>query len=201
MATMPIAVLTEAGALAGGDEMLAARAEILGALYMAHYAYVLQVCRRFFRQREDAEDAASEVFLKLYKILDKKDASCPFRPWISRVAGRHCIDTLRHRKYEQKSCAEGVDVSEVRDDLTLSPLADVQRREEEHLLREQLFRLPEHYMLPLVLHYYKQMSYNEMARTLNRALPAVKTTMHRAKHALRRNLEESSRRDSAMLSV
>ena len=63
--------------------------EVIGTIYMDHYRYVLQVCRRFFRQPEDAEDAAAEVFLKLHRILDNRDAALPFRPWVSRVAGRH----------------------------------------------------------------------------------------------------------------
>jgi hypothetical protein len=36
--------------------------EVLGLIHTAHYPHVLQVCRRFFRQPEDAEDAAAEVF-------------------------------------------------------------------------------------------------------------------------------------------
>ena len=63
----------------------------------ARYQYVLRVCRRFFRQPEDAEDAAAEVFLKLYRVLHQRDETMPFRPWVSRVAGRHCIDKLRQK--------------------------------------------------------------------------------------------------------
>src|SRR5260370_33567553 len=52
--------------------------EVLGTIYVAHYRYVLQVCRRFFWQREDAEDAAEEVFLKLDKVLEGRDGARPF---------------------------------------------------------------------------------------------------------------------------
>ena len=60
--------------------------EVLRAIYVAHYAYVLKVCQRFFRQKEDAEDAAAEVFLKLHRVLHTKDESSPFRPWVSRAS-------------------------------------------------------------------------------------------------------------------
>ncbi len=69
--------------------------EVLGTIYTAHYRYVLGICRRFFRQPEDAEDAAAEVFVKLYRVLHQKDERLPFRPWVSQVAWRHCIDKLR----------------------------------------------------------------------------------------------------------
>jgi RNA polymerase sigma-70 factor, ECF subfamily len=190
MAAIPIALLTEnVGAATEVDQPLQVCPEVLGAIYVAHYAHVLKVCQRFFQQREDAEDAASEVFLKLHKIVDKKDANVPFRPWVSRVAGRHCIDMLRHRKGEKRWCVAGVDVNGVPDRLSASPLRQAQRREERRRLREQVIHLPEHYMVPLVLHYYNEMSYTAIARRLDKGLPAVKTTMHRAKQLLRRNLE------------
>jgi DNA-directed RNA polymerase specialized sigma24 family protein len=51
-----------------------------------------------------------------------------------------------------------------------------------------LNRLPDYYKVPLMLHYYKCMSYSEISRKLNRRLPAVKTIIFRAKNRLRRNL-------------
>src|SRR5262249_29742534 len=50
---------------------------------------------------------------------------------------------------------------------------------------------------PLVLRYYKRMSYAEIARTLNRRLPAVKTILFRAKSQLRRNLARQERQEEA----
>jgi RNA polymerase sigma-70 factor, ECF subfamily len=189
MATTPIPLLSEETQFSTElDQALQACPEVLGAIYMAHYAYVLQVCQRFFRQREDAEDAAAEVFIKLHKILDKRDSAVPFRPWVSRVAGRHCIDIIRQRRREKNSRDTDADLSAIRDDSTLSPLSQILRNEEQRQVREQVFRLPEHYKLPLILHYYKHMRYTEIARKLNRRLPAIKTTMYRAKHQLRHNL-------------
>jgi RNA polymerase sigma-70 factor (ECF subfamily) len=167
--------------------------EVLGTIYVAHYRHVLQVCRRFFRQREDAEDAAAEVFLKLHNILEKRDKAVPFRPWVTRVAGRHCIDKLRHSKLERNSCVVSAELGEIRDNSTPSPLFRVLRSEEHRQVREQLSRLPERYKVPLVLRYYKRMSYSEIARALNRGLPAVKMMLFRAKHQLRHNLGSFAR--------
>jgi RNA polymerase sigma-70 factor (ECF subfamily) len=162
--------------------------EVLDTIYADHYRHVLRVCRRFFRQREDAEDAAAEVFLKLHNILEKRDKAVPFRPWVSRVAGRHCIDKLRHSKLERNSCVAGAELGRIRDDSTPSPLLQVLQSEEQRQVREQLTRLPERYKVLLLLRYYKRMSYSEIASTLNRGLPAVKMMIFRAKHQLRRNL-------------
>src|SRR5216684_3885305 len=162
--------------------------EVLSTIYTAHYRHVLQVCRRFFRQPEDAEDAAAEVFLKLHRVLETRNEAVPFRPWVSQVAGRHCIDKLRRRKREKASCVDGADLSEVPDYSSPSPLSQVLRREEQLEVREQLIRLPEKYKVPLVLRYYKQMSYSEIARAMKRGLPAVRMMIFRAKEELRCNL-------------
>ena len=160
----------------------------MSSIYTAHYHHVLQVCRRFFRQPEDAEDAAAEVFLKLHTVLEKKDEEHPFRPWVSRVAGRHCIDKLRRRKREKCTSVDGNDLCAVPDVSTPSPLSQVLHKEAKRQVREQLSLLPDYYKVPLMLRYYKRMSYSEIARTLNRRLPAVKTIIFRAKNRLRRNL-------------
>ncbi len=170
------------------NQPLQACPEALSTIYTAHYRHVLRVCRRFFRQPEDAEDAAAEVFLKLHRVLETRDEAVPFRPWVSQVAGRHCIDKLRRRKREKGACVDGADLSEVPDYSTPSPLSQVLRREERLEVREQLIRLPEKYKVPLVLRYYKQMSYSEIARALKRRLPAVRMMIFRAKEELRRNL-------------
>ena len=162
--------------------------DVLGSIYADHYQYVLRVCRRFFRQPEDAEDAAGEVFLKLYRVLHQRDESMPFRPWVSQVAGRHCIDKLRQRKCERSSSLEDIDISGFADHSALSPLSEILRKDEQRQIREHLTRLPEKYKVPLVLLYYKRMSYSEIAGTLNTRLPAIRMIIFRAKDFLRRNL-------------
>jgi RNA polymerase sigma-70 factor (ECF subfamily) len=189
MATRTTSMFMEETALCAAlNQPLQTCPEALSTIYTAHYRHVLRVCRRFFRQPEDAEDAAAEVFLKLHRVLETRDEALPFRPWVSKVAGRHCIDKLRQRKREKGSCVDGADLSEVPDYSTPSPLSQVLRSEEWFEVRKQLIRLPEKYKVPLVLRYYKQMSYSEIARALKRQLPTIRVMIFRAKEQLRRNL-------------
>jgi RNA polymerase sigma-70 factor, ECF subfamily len=167
--------------------------EVLSSIYTAHYRYVLQICRRFFRKPEDAEDAAAEVFLKLYRVLHQRDTTLAFRPWVAQVAARHCIDKLRRRKCEKSSSLEQIEPSGIPDRSTPSPLSQLLRKAEERQVREQLTRLPEKYKAPLLLRYYKRMSYPEIARELNTRLPVVRMMIFRAKDCLRRNWRQSGR--------
>jgi RNA polymerase sigma-70 factor (ECF subfamily) len=184
-----IIYMEETAPCAALKEPLQTCPEVLSTIYTAHYRHVLKVCRRFFRRPEDAEDAAAEVFLKLHWVLEKRNEAVPFRPWVSQVAGRHCIDKLRRRKREKDSRVDAADLSTVPDDSTPSPLSQVLRREEGLEVREQLIRLPEKYKVPLVLRYYEQMSYSEIARALKKQIPAVRMMIFHAKDQLRRNLQ------------
>ena len=189
MATRTTSMFTEETSLSAAlNTPLQTDPEELSTIYAVHYRHVLRVCRRFFPQPQDAEDAAAEVFLKLHRVLETRDQAVPFRPWVSQVAGRHCIDKLRRRKREKDSRVDRADLSEVPDYSTPSPLSQVLRSEEGLEVREQLIRLPKKFKVPLVLRYYKQMSYSEIARALKRRLPAVRMMIFRAKEQLRRNL-------------
>ena len=167
--------------------------EVLTGIYTAHYRHVLQICRGFFRQPEDAEDAAAEVFLKLYRVLHQKDETVPFRPWVSKVAGHHCIDKLRKKMRERSLSLEEIDVSGFADRSTPSPLTEILRKDEQQRIREHLTRLPERHKVALVLRYYKRMSYSEIASALNMRLPTVRVMIYRARVYLKRNLRRADK--------
>jgi len=163
--------------------------ELLGSLYTSHYRYVLQVCRHFFWQREDAEDAAAEVFLKLHTVLETQERPIRSRSWLSKVTGRHCIDKLRQVKAERRYRLDEVEFESLPDSLDRSPLSRTLRREQQSKVREELRRLPRDYRILLVLHYYRQMSYAEIAVALGKQLPAIKTAIFRAKKMLRDRIQ------------
>ena len=194
MATRSTSILLdEAGFCPGLNQALQTCPELLSSIYTTHYRYVLQVCRRFFRRPEDAEDAAAEVFVKLHKVLEKKDEAHPFRAWVCQVAGRHCIDKLRRGKREKRALVEGNDLGSIPDVSTPSPLSQVLRKEAKRELTEQINCLPDYYKVPLLLHYYESMTYPEIARALNCRPPAVKTIIFRAKNRLRQNWRQSAK--------
>src|ERR1700680_3358761 len=73
-------------------------AEALGEIYHRYVRRVFGLCRYMLDSRESAEDATSEVFLKLQRSIDSYDGSIPFPRWLLRVAGNQCIDALRRRQ-------------------------------------------------------------------------------------------------------
>lgn len=163
-----------------------------GEYYASHYRYVLRVCQRFLWRQEDAEDAASEVFLKLHNLEGDREAMHSL-PWLSKVTGRHCIDRLRQVKAERRRRVAEEHCETLPDDLAHSPLSRVLLRERSDRVREGLRRLPRESRILLVLHYYRQLSYAEMAAALGKQLPAIKTGVFRAKKMLRDRIAASTK--------
>lgn len=170
-------------------------AEALGEIYRLYVRRVFGLCRYMLGSRESAEDATSEVFLKLQRSIESYDGSIPFPRWLLRVAGNQCIDALRRRKRGRQvivEAEEGVAVIEAASSEP-SPLGAVLSTEERAQVRDAIARLPENYRVPLVLRYYGELSYDEIAQQLGLQRNYVAALLFRAKQELRRKLGHRSK--------
>ena len=170
-------------------------AEALAEIYRRYAPRVFGLCRYMLDSRESAEDATSEVFLKLRRAIESYDGSIPFTRWMLRVAGNHCIDALRRQRRGRQVIVEdedGVAVSEAPSP-ELSPLSAVLRTEERAQVRDAVARLPENYRVPLVLRYYSELSYDEIAQQLELQRNYVAALIFRGKQELRRKLAHRSK--------
>ncbi len=178
----PIDMITRAKA---GD------AEAWGALYREFAPAIFRFCRRALPTREDAEDATMEVFTKLRDKLGQYDPSRSFTAWLYKVAANHCWDTLRRRKVRQDKETEDVEnvPLEHPDANQLEKLIE-QRTSEE--VRKALDKLGSRARLALVMRYYSDMSYDEIADALGVRRAFVGVVLLRARHELREALEDTS---------
>jgi len=169
-------------------------AEALGEIYRRYVPRVFGLCRYMLNSREGAEDATSEVFLKLQRSLGRYDGSIPFPRWLLRVAGNQCIDALRRRQRGQKVFVEVEDGAAVIDAASSepSPLGAFLRSQERAQVRVAIERLAENYRVPLVLRYYGELSYDEIAQELGLERNNVAALIFRAKQELRRRLAPRS---------
>jgi RNA polymerase sigma-70 factor, ECF subfamily len=169
-------------------------AEALGDLYRRFVRRVFGLCRYMLGSRESAEDATSEVFLKLQRSIESYDGSIPFPKWLLRVAGNHCIDSLRRRRRGLKVFVEVEDATAIDAPISEpSPLGAVISTEERTHVRDAVARLPQNYRVPLVLRYYSELSYDEIAQQLGLQRNYVAALIFRAKQELRRKLTHGSK--------
>jgi RNA polymerase sigma-70 factor (ECF subfamily) len=169
--------------------------EALGEIYRRYVRRVFGLCRYMLDSRESAEDATGEVFLKLQRSIESYDSSIPFPRWLLRVAGNQCIDVLRRRRRGRQAIVEVEDGAAVMEATSseLSPLGAVISKEERVKVRDAIARLPENYRMPLVLRYYSELSYEEIAQQLGLEKNNVAALIFRGKQELRRRLAPRSK--------
>jgi RNA polymerase sigma-70 factor, ECF subfamily len=162
-------------------------AEAWGELYRRYAPAIFRFCRRALPTREDAEDATMEVFMKVRAKLNQYDPKRPFTSWLYAVAANHCWDSLRRRRVRQD--LETGDVSEL--PLEQPDTDQLSRLIEQHTsqqLRDALDDLPPRARLVLVLRYYAEMSYDDIAEATGLRRTFVGVVLLRARHQLRETL-------------
>ena len=137
---------------------------------------VFALAYQHLRDPDEAQDLAQEVFVRLYRNLERYDPERPFEPWFWRLAGNVAASYRRRRR----ATAELLDVA----------AAEVPGREDAMPLEQALADLNEDLRLPVLLHYYLDLPLDEIADAMGLSLSAVKSRLHRARAILRRLLVE-----------
>ncbi|MCP5065137.1 MAG: sigma-70 family RNA polymerase sigma factor [bacterium] len=160
----------------------------LAELYLQYREDVGRLCGRLLGSPSEAEDAHSEVFLRAQTALASYDPKRPFRRWLLGIASHHCIDRLRRRQVEGRLfSADDLD-PDARVGRGPSPLAAAVGEQERQWLSAAIDALEDRYRAPLVLRYFADLSYREIAEQLELRPGQVGVLLHRAKDRLRREL-------------
>ncbi len=163
-----------------------------------HKRSVYGLCLRLLGEAEEARDAAQETFARAYAALDSYDGSQPFAPWVLRIARNHCFDLLRRRlpqrqRVELDAAPEEDDGPDRRDlpDPASAPADEVlERAQVRRRLEGAIAALPPNYREAVQLFHVDQMSYKEIAATMEVPIGTVMTWLHRARARLRETLAE-----------
>jgi RNA polymerase sigma-70 factor (ECF subfamily) len=155
-----------------------------GELYRRYAPAIFRFCRRALPTREDAEDATTEIFMKVRQKLGSFDSSRPFTAWLYKVASNHCWDLLRRRRSRQNLETEDSEALPL-EHPDPSQLEQLQAAHTSEELRLALAKLPDRARMALVLRYYAEMSYDEVADTLGVRRAFVGVLLLRARHQLR----------------
>ena len=145
--------------------------------------------KRFLNRQELVEDIFQETFLQLYMSKDSFDTSRPLRPWLFTIAANKAKDALRkmqrHASMELGVVADAGDVSidDVVNLLTsykITPDEEVSKDETARRVRQIVANMPEKLRGILILAYFEQFSYKQMAEILSIPIGTVKSRLHTA---------------------
>ena len=183
---LPIDKLTDSQLLQryrAGDED--AFREIVNRYKNSLYAFL----RRFLNQQDVVEDVFQETFLQLYSSQESFDISRPLHPWLFTIATNKAKDALRkQQRHGSLSLGAITDTTETSIDEVLNVLGsyettpedEASKTETANRVREIIANMPENLRGILILAYFEQFSYKQMAEILSIPIGTVKSRLHTA---------------------
>lgn len=167
-------------------------------LVLTHKDKVFNLCYRFLGDYEEANDCAQETFVKVYRSLKGFRRESSVSTWIYRIAVNTCKNRLTSAHYrgskhmvrldEPKETEDGERAVEIAG-RSLSPAAELDRKEKGELIQEAINSLPPDQRVVAVLRDVEGLSYDEISETTGYNLGTVKSKLARARQELREKLK------------
>jgi RNA polymerase sigma-70 factor (ECF subfamily) len=154
--------------------------------------YQRQVANQIYMNmgnRDDVDDIAQEVFIRVYRSLPKFKFHSSFFSWIYRITMNLCIDEIRKRKIRRMLsldflAEDYLDKNGVSDEVP-TPSDSVLLNEKKDIVRRAMQHLSKEHREILTLREYQDLSYDEIAETLGLTVQAVKSRIFRARSEIR----------------
>lgn len=165
------------------DRARAGEQEAFGRLVETYQRPVFALTYRMLGDLSEAEDAAQETFLRAYSRLDQYDPGRKFSTWLFSIANYHCIDRLRKRRVQFVGLDESPVVYSLESESS-RPEAETLAVEQAEEMQALVNQLEPEYRTPLVLRYWNDCSYQEIADVMDISVAAVKSRLFRARKKL-----------------
>jgi RNA polymerase sigma-70 factor (ECF subfamily) len=151
---------------------------------------VYNLAYRMLGSRSEAEDAAQEAFIRAYTRLHTYDPSRKFSSWLLAITSHYCIDVLRKRRIQTLPLDELPPLVELSMPRTTQPEQVIVRKQDDSAVQKLVDVLPRAYRTPVILRYWYDMSYREIAETMGLNEGTVKTRLYRARLKLAHHAEK-----------
>ncbi len=141
-------------------------------IYHRHFSMVYRVCVSYLKNRDDAEDAAADVFLRLWRSGKSFQNEEHEKAWLLRVTVNRCLDHLKRRDNRHES----IDVQ------TLAQGADPASRDE---ALTAILELPDRYKAVIYMYYYEGYDSGEIAEILRKPASTIRNHLREARRYLK----------------
>ena len=158
---------------------------------------VYNLCYRFLGDRQEAEDSAQEIFIKVYKALKGFRLKSSFYTWLYRVSVNTCKNRIKSLEYRRSKSRVSIDDDQENKDYGIPVFTDqnnlpdinLEQREKIKRIQEAINSLPPDQKIMVILRDIEGLSYEEIAGITNSRLGTVKSKLSRARLSLRNKLE------------
>ena len=162
--------------------------EAFGEIVERFQTRIFSFCYQFFRDRDIATEMAQETFFRAYRYIKKYDPKRKFSTWIYSIAKNICIDEKRKMDRGRTLSLYDANTTHLQIYQKSQHLKDPSQialsLEDRMILEEAIAQLPEKYRLALILCYFQELSYQEIADTMGLSMNLVKVRIFRAKKHL-----------------
>ncbi len=156
-----------------------------GKIIEAYQSPVFNLAYRMLNNANEAEEAAQEAFIRAYTRLDSYNPAHKFSTWLLSITSNYCIDLIRKRRAVLLSIDEPLPPHPaLMSDRTASPESQAVQGEQEQMVQRLLQELPEDYRQAVVLRYWYELSYEEIAEMMETSVSAIKSRLFRARKQL-----------------
>ena len=169
-------------------------------LLAAYQDKVYNQAYRMLGNREEAEEATQDVFLRIYRSLDEFRGESKLSSWIFRITANVCISRLRKKQFAAVSLDEPLvsgekTVAEVVPDDRPGPSEQLESQEMAETVRAQVLRLPPDWAQAISLHHFQGMSYEEVAEAMRIPRATAATYILRGRRQLAKLLTAAVGKD------
>jgi RNA polymerase sigma-70 factor (ECF subfamily) len=178
------------------QQALAGDVEAFGQLVLTYQQPIFNLTYRMLGDPNEAEDAAQEAFIRAYSNLTQYDVHRSFKTWLFSIASNHCIDRLRKRRLTWLSIDEPLPPHPSLVSSEPGPEQSYVEQEKSEFIQDLLKELSPDYRAAVILRYWYDMSYAEIADALKTTESAIKSRLFRARQSLAEKLENLGIRTS-----
>lgn len=156
-----------------------------------HKNRVFRLAYRFLGNYQDAQDAAQEIFIKVYRARAGYSPRAKFTTWLYAICKNTCLKKLLKKKLSTVSVSENIELDEntvtrqIADTHTPTPEESTLNNEKVLIIKQAIDSLPENQKMAVILYRYEQLSYDEISEIMGLSAKAVKSLLHRARGNLK----------------
>jgi RNA polymerase sigma-70 factor (ECF subfamily) len=161
--------------------------DAFAALVDEHQRYVYNLALRVVKDENEALDLTQETLVRAWTALPNFKGQSQFRTWLYRIVTNLCYNRLPNLRRSLNDLGDDV-MEDIPEPNFSNPAHEFEANESRRHLHEAIGLLDSNYQLLITLRYQNELSYEEIASTLNLPLGTVKTGIFRAKEQLRRSL-------------
>lgn len=152
---------------------------------------IFRTCFAYIKNQEDAEDVTQNVFIQVYRNIEKFRGESSLSTWLYRIAVNQSINYLRQTKWKKlvmqvENVFSNEKMNSVLDDF--DPSDKLIGKQKTEILNKAIEQLPSNQKTAFILHKYNDIPHEQIAQVMNISISAVESLIFRAKSNLQKKL-------------